>query len=76
MSNHAEKCPVCGGEPIACHGCNGRGWVTVEDGPMIKIQWGPSEWTPPSIHFFPQVFEPTSVDPGTFNKHIYYYYCR
>lgn len=39
---HAEKCPICGGSgrlpddgkttdvkyPI-CHGCNGKGWITV-----------------------------------------------
>ena len=43
---HAEKCPVCGGSGKAvpegpwgggpstyptCHGCQGKGWVTVED---------------------------------------------
>ena len=41
---HAEKCPVCGGKgnarkgnsepnegPLDCHGCNGKGWVEVED---------------------------------------------
>lgn len=44
---HAEKCPVCGGSgrlpcstggdasspplPVTCHGCNGKGWVTVGD---------------------------------------------
>ena len=43
--SHAEKCPVCNGsgkirtvsgagtllydEP--CHGCQGKGWITVED---------------------------------------------
>lgn len=46
MMAHAERCPVCGGDgkigdgqPMTsagqqmcvCHGCNGRGWVTVDD---------------------------------------------
>lgn len=44
MSTHAEKCPVCGGSggirqdiesggwfKFSCHGCNGIGWITVED---------------------------------------------
>ena len=55
--NHAEKCPVCNGTgkistgnsstagPVeeVCHGCGGKGWVTVED------SWGyysPSTLTP------------------------------
>jgi DnaJ-class molecular chaperone len=41
--NHAEKCPICKGvgkvcsneyatcPDATCHGCNGKGWVTVED---------------------------------------------
>lgn len=43
--SHAEKCPVCDGKGTVtigtnttigsyekvCHGCNGRGWVTVQD---------------------------------------------
>jgi len=36
---HAEKCPVCDGSgkvkvddiTIDCHGCAGKGWVTVHD---------------------------------------------
>ena len=42
---HAERCPICHGkgkthisegttssEPeMICHGCNGRGWITVQD---------------------------------------------
>jgi len=32
---HAEKCPVCDGsgqyEFRECHGCGGKGWITVED---------------------------------------------
>ncbi len=42
--SHAESCPVCCGEgktqartygdppkKVTCHGCNGRGWVEVQD---------------------------------------------
>lgn len=45
--SHAEKCPICQGAgtivkfeyppatcvtvPTICHGCNGKGWITVED---------------------------------------------
>lgn len=41
---HAERCPVCGGTgrivtlphltvpvTVQCHGCNGKGWVSVPD---------------------------------------------
>lgn len=32
---HSEICPVCQGkgkiDGQACHGCNGRGWVEVQD---------------------------------------------
>ena len=32
---HAEKCPVCSGSgeyaDKKCHGCKGKGWVTVSD---------------------------------------------
>lgn len=47
MSSKAQRCPVCGGSgkyqhpdnghstaplmPETCHGCNGKGWVTVSD---------------------------------------------
>jgi hypothetical protein len=35
--SHAELCPVCKGSgkhqvvDQACHGCDGKGWVTVQD---------------------------------------------
>jgi DnaJ-class molecular chaperone len=42
--SHAEICPICNGRgtvpnamdntstaEVTCHGCNGKGWVTVED---------------------------------------------
>ena len=54
MSNHAEKCPLCNGsgksivdistlkEPKIlekiCHGCDGKGWVTVEDKPKSETK--------------------------------------
>lgn len=40
--SHAQVCPICGGSglvpdfsgststaPVTCHGCHGKGWVTV-----------------------------------------------
>lgn len=51
---HAETCPLCGGTgnrdkedtsscPISCHGCYGKGWVSVEDtsyfGDSPMYQW-------------------------------------
>jgi uncharacterized membrane protein len=49
---HAEKCPVCygfgklgndnqrdcSGKP--CHGCNGKGWVTVQDENVSESKMG------------------------------------
>jgi hypothetical protein len=47
---HAEKCPICEGKgkvpridgwnchEDACHGCGGKGWVEVKDGPYYTIQ--------------------------------------
>ena len=48
MSSHAERCPVCHGagkvkpkglgEPEKqCHGCGGRGWVTVQDRSRYRL---------------------------------------
>ena len=50
---HAEQCPICGGSgkgtlpdipqtaavqvPSTCHGCNGKGWVQVEDSELCSI---------------------------------------
>jgi hypothetical protein len=44
---HSEICPVCGGtgkkqndttfEKEACYGCNGRGWVEIQDNPIYPI---------------------------------------
>lgn len=52
---HAEKCPVCGGlgkvpcaekcgstasnDLVTCHGCGGKGWVTVQDTVYFGIDW-------------------------------------
>ncbi|MCK9601053.1 MAG: hypothetical protein M0R06_18570 [Sphaerochaeta sp.] len=47
---HAEKCPICEGKrniprldgwhchEDACHGCNGKGWVEVSDGPQYTLE--------------------------------------
>jgi len=61
----AVLCPVCGGSgkyteqpsgdssggPTSqtCHGCGGRGWVEVSDGPMVV----PSVWP-----YYPQEIKP------------------
>jgi len=55
---HAELCPVCYGKgglvnrhgapvvddcgQVKCHGCGGRGWVTVQDRPTT-ICWRPRQ---------------------------------
>jgi len=50
---HAEKCPVChgtgkitkggwhAGTPLkkTCHGCGGKGWVTVQDNDKHKYSF-------------------------------------
>ena len=50
---HSEVCPICKGkgtvvkdvgggigkEDLPCHGCSGKGWITIQDG---NIQWYPS----------------------------------
>ena len=48
---HAEKCPICEGKgkiprldgwnchEDACHGCGGKGWVEVADGPCYRLRW-------------------------------------
>jgi len=64
---HAEKCPVCLGAgklPCAqhstdasekpCHGCQGQGWVTVEDSPEVCPQpWTLPVWIPPTRYCWP-----------------------
>ena len=55
---HAEKCPVCEGngkrDSKDCHGCNGRGWVTVGgDHPLPPPMYPPAApppWIPPPDH--------------------------
>ena len=49
--NEAQECPVCNGcgkysssgwtnaTVVVCHGCNGKGWVTVEQ-QETRISWG------------------------------------
>ena len=46
--SHAEKCPLCLGSgqiqewdtlgqySYQCHGCSGKGWITVEDSVQYK----------------------------------------
>lgn len=45
---HAETCPVCRGKGSllgdTCHGCGGKGWVTVEDSPQA-IPYVTHVWT-------------------------------
>jgi hypothetical protein len=36
--SHADKCPICKGKKKPdCHGCSGKGWVTVSDDPTNAI---------------------------------------
>ena len=60
---HAERCPVCngsgvvnknqsvyytGGDEETCHGCNGMGWVTVQDNtyPNVSVPFQNPAWEP------------------------------
>jgi len=40
---HAEKCPLCKGagtvKEKTCHGCNGKGWVTVAEEPEKETKF-------------------------------------
>ena len=48
---HAETCPICWGkgklqehgctavDNKTCHGCNGQGWVSVQDEPQTLLPW-------------------------------------
>ena len=53
---HAEMCPVCHGKgkiwkplenstspgyDVTCHGCGGRGWISVEDAHCHDYYWYP-----------------------------------
>lgn len=63
---HSEKCPVCNGKGkikkelisisswITCHGCNGKGWVEVQDSvypPYVPV---------PYVDPFPQPYMPNT----------------
>ena len=46
----AVICPVCGGKGKykgkICHGCNGRGWVTIYDEEVVDTRgFEPARWT-------------------------------
>jgi len=81
---HAERCPVCGGcgkisqpnegtstvppSPLLCHGCSGRGWVTVEDSPRVYPEpFSPYYW-PTYLPYPWQPYEiictPTTISVG------------
>lgn len=69
MSSHAELCPVCKGrgyinevgftgkvDPTTetkCHGCDGKGWVTVSDNKEhVPI------YSQPYVHWYPEACVP------------------
>ncbi len=62
---HSEKCPVCEGngkyEKKDCHGCNGKGWITIQDNGSGIIYYYPQ--------YIPLVYSPPyyPVYPGTTN---------
>ena len=76
--SHSEICPVCKGkgkkvkavegsiktENISCHGCEGKGWITIHDN---NIQWYPSYPQPvpiPSWPIYPDPNQPTWTCPN------------
>ena len=50
---HAQKCPICSGEgtvekdighgigreDLTCHGCGGKGWITIQDNDQQRIPY-------------------------------------
>lgn len=66
---HAEKCPVCGGDGVVrwnastpgvvtvqCHGCDGRGWVTVADSEYHPLyQYHPTPYHPTPYYPYPEL---------------------
>lgn len=61
--SHSEKCPVCSGEGIVkkdtefsgpenktCHGCNGKGWITVYGERQRNIKFYPWPSNPCKPH--------------------------
>ena len=74
--SHSEKCPICNGtgavseapdgvstcpSKIVCHGCNGNGWITVQDNPPPYIP----AYTPPHGPYYepPSYFPPYGPGP-------------
>jgi len=42
--SHAEQCPVCKGSgklqlDATCHGCDGKGWIAVDDKPKTETKF-------------------------------------
>jgi hypothetical protein len=58
--SHAEKCPVCEGsgkyEKAQCHGCEGKGWVTVQDDQPSGVVWWYTPQYVPAIYipYYPE----------------------
>lgn len=60
---HSELCPVCqgegkirdklSGEKKTCHGCNGRGWVEVNDCRLHYVPFGDPPWP-----MYPPTYDP------------------
>ena len=63
---HSEKCPVCDGtgkykkdwsdEEMSCHGCNGRGWITIKHEPIPYVPQpyypiNPQPWPQPDYWY-------------------------
>ena len=58
---HAEVCPLCKGSGwktdltgVVCHGCNGRGWVEVNDSVAQPVYPGFPWWG---------IYPPPTADP-------------
>lgn len=64
---HSELCPVCKGDGqvegirdgetrlFDCHGCNGKGWILVEDIPAIIYVYPQPIYIQPTIPTYPSL---------------------
>ncbi len=68
--SHAEQCPVCKSsgkyEEKECHGCAGKGWVTISDNKDISIPYIPY------IPYEPYPYQPWNNPYYTSNDGITY----